>query len=88
MTLETLYSVTALKANTPRLEEQYLRVQLAFNKNAKPGEAGYAPKEVVDVLSNIDQPSDFDGLVKIGRALGMTYRPILQRFVADYLLGK
>lgn len=80
-------NVTALKEKNPKIAHQYLRIQLAFNKNAAAGDAGFAPLDVVKALEVIDEPENFDGLVRVGRALGEMYRPLIARFVANYLIG-
>jgi hypothetical protein len=51
-TLDSLYSLLAHFHNDPQLVKQYLRVQLAVDKRAKPGEPGYAPAEVALAIAN------------------------------------
>jgi hypothetical protein len=56
------------------------------DKRAKPGEAGYAPPEVIAALSQMDDPHQFPELLRVGRSLAQLYRPVLSNFVKDYLV--
>lgn len=67
------------------VQDQYLRIQVAADAAARSPGAGYADPEVLRVLNAIDEPEDMDQLKHIGEALGALYKPLIKKFVHDYL---
>jgi len=86
-TLDVLFSTLSNKYG-PAFARQYLRVQVAVDTNAQPGESGYTPESIRKALSTLDDtsPEAMAELEKIGNALGELYRPVIAQFVKDNLL--
>jgi len=83
--MEARYALLASQLG-PDFGRQYLRVQLSVDQNAKVGEAGYAPPDVVNAIKEIDNPKNIEPMVKVGRAFAELYRPLIADFVGRYLV--
>lgn len=86
--VEGLFAAIAAKHKDPSLIQQYMRIQVSVDQRAKPGEAGYAAPSVIKALSAMDDPSQFEELMRIGKGLAELYRPLLVRFIQNYLVAK